>query len=381
MHLLGAFRDDSDPFSVTWDLVMPWYPCTLQDVLDEPSMQINVFDDPGLGSDEQDTDTSRPSRGIVRMARSHCALALSTISALFSALSFLHSVGIAHRDIKPSNILIRPEDASAQLIDFGTCFLSGERYVPGDDGRGGVASEVGTGAYRAPESLLSPLRGYDVYKVDMWQAGTTLVEFFLPLRRVAVEKPNAAKEAQAESRERFELIDDRLEWERALWTNDDGKAWSELQSRFDEIEGHKSDFFTAPYGEEDDDEPQVETSVTGWRRETLFDGTRGDLGLANSIFDLCGLPTATPEGEAEWPEAVAFQPSLAKLPFARREAAKGGLRTRLINVPQEPGIQTAIDVLDGCIRLSASNRLSAEEAATKMARSIGRPCNGINTPL
>jgi serine/threonine protein kinase len=194
-----------------------------------------------------------------------------------------------------------------------------------------VTSEVGTGAYRAPECLFSPLKGYSADKVDIWQAGSTLVQFFMPLRRVQVTKQKAER-----------ANDDRQEWEKALWADDGGLSWSQLEVS------------KAAHVEEEEEEK--ESSDSGWKRETLFEASRGDIGLANSIFELRGLPSST----LEWPEAEHFQPSLQRMPFPRRPAAPGGLRHRLIpDIP--PSLSPIVGMLDQCIQLSSSKRLSADD--------------------
>lgn len=323
--LLAAFRDESDPFSVEIDLIMPFYPCTLEEVMDEPLLHF-----PSVHF-EEDTHarSERPSHLLARQiaSQSFASFVHSSTRCLFSALSFLHSCQIAHRDVKPSNILVDPKTLSILLIDFGICYLPS--YAPGDDRKGGITSEVGTGAYRAPECLFSPLNGYSADKVDVWQAGVTLIQFLLPLRRVQVTK----------QKEKV-VNDDRQEWEKALWADDDGLSWSQLEaSKAAEVE-----------------EEEAESSDSGWKRETLFDANRGDLGLANSIFELRGLPSST----SEWPEAEHFQPSLQRMPFPRRPAAPGGLRHRLTrDIP--PSLSPIIDILDQCIQLSSSRRLSADD--------------------
>jgi serine/threonine protein kinase len=324
--LLAAFRDESDPFSVEIDLIMPFYPCTLEEIMDEPLLQLH-------SSDENDIRTTqpRPSLSIAQQvqATSLDSFITSTTRDLFSALSFLHSCQIAHRDIKPSNILVDPKTLSIVLIDFGTCHLPS--YIPGDDRIGGMTSEVGTGAYRAPECLFSPLNGYSPEKVDIWQAGVTLIQFFLPLRKVEVTK--------VKSRIASELEDERQEWEKALWADDGGVSWSQLD--------------TTKYTDTSQIEDEKESSASGWKRNTLFEASRGDLGLANSIFELRGLPSST----FEWPEAEHFQPSLQRMPFARRPPAPGGLRQRL----SSSSLSNIIDILDQCIQLSPSKRMSADD--------------------
>lgn len=62
---------------------------------------------------------------------------------LLSALTFLHSHGVAHRDIKPGNIMVSAEGV-LKLIDLATAW-DAEDPGKGDDGEGGMTCQVGTG--------------------------------------------------------------------------------------------------------------------------------------------------------------------------------------------------------------------------------------------
>lgn len=345
--LLAAFRNESDSFSATIDLAMPFYPCTLEDVTNESSIQFSPS-----GVENVDIST-RPSLIIAEQIKSQSLESFihSTARDLFSALAFLHDNQIAHRDVKPSNILIDYKTLSIVLIDFGTSYLPS--FTPGDDGKGGMTSQVGTGSYRAPESLFCPLNGYIAEKVDIWQAGATLVQFFLSLRKVQVKKPLVKKEKLQELAEQ----DDRPDWEKALWADDAGQSWSQLDTEWSSDQGHQLFY----HGQDAEKQEIVEETLSGWKRTTLFDSSRGDIGLANSIFQLKGLPEST----TEWPEAEYFQPSLARMPFPHRPAAPGGLVSRLMNnIPSS--MASIIDILDQCIQLSSSKRISAQEASKQL---------------
>lgn len=46
-----------------------------------------------------------------------------------SAVAHVHSLGLAHNDISSRNIMVRKEDASPVLIDFGSCAPPGQRLL------------------------------------------------------------------------------------------------------------------------------------------------------------------------------------------------------------------------------------------------------------
>jgi calcium-dependent protein kinase len=84
---------------------------------------------------------------------------------LFSAISYMHSKGIAHRDLKPENLLLSSlsEDAEIKIIDFGlskklrSCGIVEARRQ----------SRVGTPLYVAPEVL----NGQYSVECDNWSLG------------------------------------------------------------------------------------------------------------------------------------------------------------------------------------------------------------------
>jgi cyclin-dependent kinase len=109
---------------------------------------------------------------LLRSKRSSLTNILPIFKDLFSALSYLHSLGIIHRDIKPSNLLLSSPTGPAYLCDFGTAWhpslsASSERATH-------KVLEVGTTCYRAPETLFGN-RAYGT-GLDIWAAGTMLAE-------------------------------------------------------------------------------------------------------------------------------------------------------------------------------------------------------------
>ena len=105
--------------------------------------------------------------------------------------------------------------------------------------------------YRAPE-LLFGARKYDAMACDLWSLGATFAEFFTTLHRRAISDD---EDDDVDTEERGDPT-------KAYLSDELPRAWSPSQ----------------------------------WERYSLFDGSRGDIGLAWSIFRIRGSPT--PEN---WP--------------------------------------------------------------------------------
>ncbi|CEL09531.1 Putative Cell division protein kinase [Aspergillus calidoustus] len=95
----------------------------------------------------------------------------SVLRDMFSALRFLHKLGIIHRDIKPANILFDSRNGPAYLADFGIAWHEGGIEAEPADKK---ITDVGTTCYRPPEVLFG-FKGYGT-ALDLWAAGCVVAE-------------------------------------------------------------------------------------------------------------------------------------------------------------------------------------------------------------
>ncbi|KAM0323197.1 hypothetical protein ACHAPQ_008786 [Fusarium lateritium] len=90
---------------------------------------------------------------------------------VFSALEFLHGLGMAHRDIKPENILMFDKEClHIKLADFGLA----KNIGGGPDGTELTTTLCGTPSYVAPEVLEEARQRKYGLGVDVWSAGVVL---------------------------------------------------------------------------------------------------------------------------------------------------------------------------------------------------------------
>ncbi|KAJ6520554.1 CMGC/CDK protein kinase [Mycena sanguinolenta] len=294
VSVLSYFKD---PDASMLTIYLPYIPFSLAQLLANPSFSPFCPSSPAVRNSTQEVTS--------------IVIAKSVTFQLLRALAYLHDPArrIAHRDIKPSNILLTPE-GRLLLIDFGVAW-DGQGSSEGDlwpEEPGHMYFEVSTGAYRAPE-LLFGTRAYDAAALDMWSVGTVLAEMFTALR---------------------------------LCSDDDD-------------EGDEEPVYSAQAGEAPFVVPRrlrVGQPETQWCRDTLFNGRRGEIGLAWSIFKIRGTPT-----NETWPT---FRDLPGALSVDFMVVPKVPLVSFLPNLPKNS--VAVLDFLEDLLAYPPTQRISARDA-------------------
>ena len=73
---------------------------------------------------------------------------LKIVQSILEGLKYAHKKDIVHRDIKPSNILIKGEDMSPKILDFGIAKMLGT-----DNSMTKTGTQMGTVFYMSPEQV------------------------------------------------------------------------------------------------------------------------------------------------------------------------------------------------------------------------------------
>ncbi|KAJ7083356.1 CMGC/CDK protein kinase, partial [Mycena belliarum] len=290
VNIISVISHFKDTAASMLTIYLPYIPLSLAHLLAAPSF----------------SPYPSPSKTLQEPIQEVCMLVLAKSIAfqLLRALAYLHDParGIAHRDIKPANILLTPQGRLV-LIDFGIA-----REDSGDT-RGDLWPEdprklyfeVSTGAYRAPE-LLFGTREYDATAIDIWSVGTVLAEFFSPFRLSCEDDVQSAQAGDPP--------------------------------------------FVVPPG------LRVDDLETRWCRDTLFNGRRGEIGLAWSIFKIRGTPT-----DETWP-AFRDLPGATSVEFTVVPPVP--LSSLLPNLPRQ--CATVLELIEGFLAYPPPERIRACDA-------------------
>ncbi|KAG6846526.1 hypothetical protein H0H93_013403, partial [Arthromyces matolae] len=176
-------------------------------------------------------------------------------------------------------------------------------------------------AYRAPE-LLFGTRDYDAYAIDLWSLGATVAEFFTSIR------------AHAEADE------DDYDY--------DGDDFGDIDETSPFIVSKRLKLLL--------DENPTDVKLK-WERDTLFNGTRGELGLAWSIFKIRGTPT-----ENTWPGFTLLPDSKGVEFTLVPPVPLAPLLPNLPPIPLEDSKGNALNLIENLLAYPPENRLTAAKA-------------------
>ncbi|KAJ3746758.1 kinase-like domain-containing protein [Lentinula detonsa] len=323
ISIIDSFLDRSQNTMNIW---MPYIPYSLSSLLDSARFVPRV----------KDTSTQ-----VEAHPSSFLHLTRSLMIQIIDAVTYLHAQDIAHRDLKPANVLLT-SSGRVTLIDFGIAWDGSKDNVDGDlwpEGKDSKYFEVSTGSvylylfrskpepefrspYRAPE-LLFGTRSYDACAIDLWSLGAMFAEFFTSLVPVASSP-----------------------------TTDDFISPS----------------FLTPLSSSNSNSSAL-NPLTRYTRSSLFDASRGEIGLAWSIFKILGTPRE-PANEQEEAKSWAWAgfknlPDAQKVEFNRvdgvalDEQILPNLPTTGADYPDDA--DAVMDLIRNLLRYPPERRLKAKD--------------------
>ncbi|WP_406830437.1 Stk1 family PASTA domain-containing Ser/Thr kinase [Pedococcus sp. KACC 23699] len=107
--------------------------------------------------------------------------ALDIMAPVLQALGAAHRAGIIHRDIKPENIILREDDGTVKVADFGLA-----RAVSNQTSYSQTGVLLGTVAYLSPEQVE---RGIADARSDVYAAGLILFEMLTGTKAFTGDSP------------------------------------------------------------------------------------------------------------------------------------------------------------------------------------------------
>ncbi|KAF8633564.1 hypothetical protein AX15_001362 [Amanita polypyramis BW_CC] len=297
-NVVPLFDYTDDPSSWSMHLWMPFIPLSFDRILDSPSF--SPYSPPSLPAHPSLPNSYRHPQPF--LTTRFLILAKSIAFQILSATAYLHdpAQSIAHRDIKPRNILLT-EDGCAKLIDFGISWKNDEtedqqQHDLWPERSEEMCTAVSTGPYRAPELLFGP-KSYNAFAADLWSLGTTLSELFTSLELVLSSSSSSSPLPHSDT---------------------ESETTTEFNEHFVIPKTIISNSTRAL-------SPDTECK---WIRTSLFDGTRGELGLIWSIFKTMGTPN-----EQTW---AGFKGLASSRSVTFKEVHGVPLDTRLPNLPPSP---------------------------------------------
>jgi serine/threonine protein kinase len=106
-------------------------------------------------------------RMILELGRQEWPTAVRIAIDVLRALEYAHGRGVVHRDMKPSNVLVRDDDGTATVMDFGIAKMTTSTRLTA------TGQTMGTVRYMSPEQV----RGQEVdARSDIYSLGATLYE-------------------------------------------------------------------------------------------------------------------------------------------------------------------------------------------------------------